>query len=473
VADYSDPARFYKNSSLEIAYDGMLKLKADCVNANYAEAFASVISGMEVTVDGQYVTVQFPACITSFYVELTAGQVRMSSITVYGAEEDPEDPDVPVVPDEPELPSVLTEDTEVEISLTEDLYIDLAGYSLSGVICTNGFAVYCKDSSTDEYDGENAGYFNCLDEDGEWIVPEFFWQDGEKCYLTVSDDYGYSFHRFFLGITYMSLEPAAVGLGYKAELYGDDTVMAQLAETNAFAFRLQLEGYNSVYRYYDRAELVSGQTIPLRIRNYDVEDYGEHTLYAQVSITLSDGTVIETEETGLTFRWLAEQVDANYQAYTEAQIAQFKALLEQFDVVKTWSLPNLFPVEVTSATLDLSNTANRTSWDGTQQVWAQNGVTLTNNKYNSSTAIANYAPIRLYAGSQVIIDYTGMTKLEFDCTDVTAKYVTNLLNTLKTISGATVTQSGNTITVELSAATDSLTFVMTAQGRAAALTVYK
>ena len=188
---------------------------------------------------------------------------------------------------------------------------------------------------------------------------------------------------------------------------------------------------------------------------------------------MSDGVVIETEEVDLTFRWLTEQVDAYYTDYTPEQIAELKQLLEQFEVVKTWDLPNLFPVVSTSATLDLSNAANRLSWDGTQQTWEQNGIKFVNNKHNSTTAIASYVPIRLYAGSQVVISYTGMTKLEFDCTGITAKYVTAVYNSVSTIDGATVTQNGNIITVVLPAATDSVTFVMTAQGRAAALTVYK
>ena len=369
---------------------------------------------------------------------------------------------------------MLTEDTEIEITLTEDLYIDLAGYSLSGTITTNGFAVYGKDSSTDAYDGENAGLFTCVDESGNAIVPQPLNSDGYQHYLTVSEEEeGYSFHRFDLGITHMSLEPEVVGLGYKAVLSGDDTVLAQLTETDSISFRLQLDGYNPVYRHFDRTELVSGEPIVLRIRNYGVEKYSETKLFAQVSMNLQDGTTISTQEQDLTFRWLTEQVDATYTSYTDDQIAQFKELLEQFEVVKTWDLPNLFPAAQTTATLNLSDTANRLSWDGTQQIWAENGITLTNNKHKSTNAVANYSPIRLYAGSQVIIEATGMTKLEFDCSGQQSKYVTALYNSLCTISGASVTQNGSVITVTLAGAANSVTFLMTAQGRAVSLTVYK
>ena len=93
--------------------------------------------------------------------------------------------------------------------------------------------------------------------------------------------------------------------------------------------------------YFNGDELASGVPIPLRIRNYKVENYSEHNLYAQVSLTLKDGTVIETEEVALTFRWLTEQVNANHSDYTTDQLAAFRAMLQKFTIVKEWNIPNL------------------------------------------------------------------------------------------------------------------------------------
>ena len=96
-----------------------------------------------------------------------------------------------------------------------------------------------------------------------------------------------------------------------------------------------------MYRHFDSNELVSGSPITLRIRNYDVENYSEHNLYAQVSLTLNDGTVIAPEQVNLTFRWLTEQVNANYTDYTTDQLAAFSAMLQKFTVVEEWNIPNL------------------------------------------------------------------------------------------------------------------------------------
>jgi len=236
---------------------------------------------------------------------------------------------------------LLTEDTTVTLSLTEDLYIDLCGYDMTGTVRLNGYKVYGMDSATDKYTCEAIGYFTCADENGDPVVPERVCAYGTTRYLTINTDGGYSFHRFFVGVTHMSLEPETVGLGYKTAVYGDEMVFGELAADNAVTFRLQLEGYNGVYRYFDSDELSDGEPITLRIRNYDVENYSEHKLYAQVSLTLSDGTVIETQEVDLSFRWLTEQVNANYTDYTDRQLAQIREMLQSFAIVQTWDIPNL------------------------------------------------------------------------------------------------------------------------------------
>ena len=240
-----------------------------------------------------------------------------------------------------QLERTLTQDSQVNWSLTEDLYVDLNGFDLSGTIRTNGYKVYCKDSTTDGYSSQNIGYFTCVDENGNFIEPERICANGEKQYLAICQEDRYSFHRFFVGVTHMSLEPEVVGLGYKAMILGDEMVFAQLAETKAFHFKLQLEGYNPVYRRFDSDELASGDPITLRIRNYAVEEHSETNLTAQVSLHLADGTVIEGEQVSLTFRWLTEQVDANCGNYTTAQLTQFKMMLEKFDIAKTWGLSNI------------------------------------------------------------------------------------------------------------------------------------
>lgn len=85
VADYSSPARFYKNSEIIIDCKGLIKLVFDCNNASYATSLASSIgtlSGVEVTVSSDKVTVVLGSSVDSFTVSLSDGQIRVDSITV-------------------------------------------------------------------------------------------------------------------------------------------------------------------------------------------------------------------------------------------------------------------------------------------------------------------------------------------------------------------------------------------------------
>ena len=237
--------------------------------------------------------------------------------------------------------TVLTGDTQVNWNLKQDLHIDLNGFDLSGTIITNGFKVYGMDSTTDSYSCENIGYFTCVDENGDFVVPERFCTEGEKQYMAICVEDRYSFHCFWLGVTHMTLDPEVTGVGYKAAIFGDEMVLSQLDEKQAFSFCLQLEDYRPVYRHIARDALVSGESNTLRLRNYDVENYGEANLWVNVGITLKDGTRFDTERAAMTLRDLVEYVNENYTAYSDPQLAQFKAMLEKYEIVKKWDISNL------------------------------------------------------------------------------------------------------------------------------------
>ena len=104
VADYSKPARFYQNSSLNIAYPGMTKIVfyTNSYKTSYATALQNSITEGTVTVDGLVVTVTFDAPVDSLFIADLTAQVRMDSITVFA-----EEPEVPV------------ENTDIVVSTTE------------------------------------------------------------------------------------------------------------------------------------------------------------------------------------------------------------------------------------------------------------------------------------------------------------------------------------------------------------------
>lgn len=129
--------------------------------------------------------------------------------------------------------------------------------------------------------------------------------------------------------------------------------------------------------------------------------------------------------------------------------------------------------EPVDATLSFANKAQRTEFSTSKQVWEQNGITFTNNKASSSNNVADYAnPVRLYAGSSVTVSVEGATisKIEFDCNSTA--YANTMKGSIGTVSGATVSQSSDKVTVEFGTAVDSYTVAkLTGQVRLDKITV--
>ena len=123
-----------------------------------------------------------------------------------------------------------------------------------------------------------------------------------------------------------------------------------------------------------------------------------------------------------------------------------------------------------NASLSFANKEQRTTFNTNQQVWEQNGIKMINDKDNSTNAIADYAnPARFYQNSKVTVEAAGMTKVVI--TTGGSSYATALVNSAKTIAGATVTSSGNTVTITFAEAVDSFSFSCTAQIRVATIVV--
>ena len=126
--------------------------------------------------------------------------------------------------------------------------------------------------------------------------------------------------------------------------------------------------------------------------------------------------------------------------------------------------PNAKEVE---ATISFASTAQRVSQDEGQQVWQNEGVTFTNNKANSSNDVANHSdPVRLYGGSNVVIEHEAMTKVLFVCSS--SSYATALGNSISTAA----TVDGSNVTVTFINPVDEFTIEsLSAQVRLNSLTV--
>ena len=124
--------------------------------------------------------------------------------------------------------------------------------------------------------------------------------------------------------------------------------------------------------------------------------------------------------------------------------------------------------DITEDTLDFSTTDQRTEYSTTVQKWQSNGLVLTNNKGGSTSNVGNYSnPARFYKGSEIIIEYPGMTSLVINAP--TGQYGDPWAATLDN-AGLTYTVEGGVYTVTFAAPVDSITLTTTAQVRANSMT---
>lgn len=234
-------------------------------------------------------------------------------------------------------------DAQVNATLTKDLYVDLNGFDLTGTI--TGGKIYGMDSTTNAYSCENRGIFNCKDASGAQVVPETHFKSAVtgsiKRYMAIREQSGYSFHRFYLGVTHMSIKPSVTSVGFKAAFYGDEMIVDMLDEHEAYGYSLGLSGYGPASAYKSRDSFQSGRTVTLRIDNYDVEHFGETVLSAHVMLKLRDGTVIESAGVTMTLRQLLENLNANPGQMTADQLKVVARMIEKYPVIKSWNVSNL------------------------------------------------------------------------------------------------------------------------------------
>ena len=232
---------------------------------------------------------------------------------------------------------LMTDVTE-NVEINGDVYLDLNGKTLTGNISGIG-KLYGMDSATDSYTtdtmGRITGVVTCK-------VESNFKTDvtgSVRRYMAIPDDNGYTFHRFYMGITHMNLRPDVIGVGYKAVFYGDKQVQSQVT---GYGYILQL-GENGKRLTAGKEEtFVSGEVVTARVQNFNVDHYGETAIYGQVYLTLVDGSTVESAVCSYSLRSLVEQVAANASAYTQEQLNALRDMLNRFSkTTSKWNVEGL------------------------------------------------------------------------------------------------------------------------------------
>lgn len=130
----------------------------------------------------------------------------------------------------------------------------------------------------------------------------------------------------------------------------------------------------------------------------------------------------------------------------------------------------VFAAETATSSMSFASTAQRESLDVNSQVWKNAGIIFTNNK-GSGSNVADYSnPVRIYQGSEVVIEHEAGLISQIVIVSNASKYTTPLETSLKN-AGVTPTVSGNNVTINFTPAVESFTFSASAQIRFNSLSV--
>lgn len=239
----------------------------------------------------------------------------------------------------------LTGDINENVTIPAGVTIDLAGNDLSGVTVESG-ALF-MDSTTNNYTGVYAG--KLIPAAGTVETSYKVSTDAIRRYLTIQEDGGYSFHRFYMGITKLSIKPANVGVGYKATFVASDYVKEHLSSGNAYGYSMWLEGSAKLRKGLSPDTLVGTKEVTLRINNFlnttlsaaENSARAEIPIYASVYVRLKDGTVVETEPVSYTFRDMTEKANENYGSFSKSQKRALQSLSNNFSAsMISWDVDN-------------------------------------------------------------------------------------------------------------------------------------
>jgi len=226
----------------------------------------------------------------------------------------------------------LLADSDETVTASADLYLDLNGKTLAGLTMTGG-TLYGMDSTTDKYDNPDA-CGKIAQVTGDYATE---YQNADlKRYLAVQDASGVSFHRFYLGITKISLAPAVTGFGYKAEFHGDDKVLNQVKN---IGYSLWLAENPAITRTTESFKNV----LTLRIKNFDVANYGGTAVHAKAIMTLANGDVLESSQNSYSLRQVVEAVAKAFGPYSMAQKEAVRAMYYANEATMSqWDVSGLF-----------------------------------------------------------------------------------------------------------------------------------
>ena len=231
----------------------------------------------------------------------------------------------------------LLSDYTGDVELTADLYLDLGGNTLTGSI-TGAGTLMGMDSATDDYTASNMGRItgavSCA------VADHCREEATRKRYMAISDGNGYTFHRFYLGITKVTVRTGDTGFGYKAVFNGDEMVLSQIG---SFGFKLNLAGNETVVtKALDGADLEMGREYSLLLKDFDIANFGEREVNAEVFLTLKNNTRIASTPVSCSMKTVLQKLCEDLTRFSDSQISALRSMCAPFEaIMQSWDVEAL------------------------------------------------------------------------------------------------------------------------------------
>ena len=244
----------------------------------------------------------------------------------------------------------------------KDLYVNLNGKNLRGQITLGtGHKFYGMDSGTDKYTTYAKGSEKYLYADvvGGEVAAHSKAANAKRYLATVANlntydgtvNYNrYSFDRFYVGITSVTMNPYSGEVGYKAAIGGNENIKNALADgENAFGFAVKLGDGDAVITGLTKNEFVTGSDgnkKNLTIQN-QLEAVNEDPTLADVKVTanvfikLANGETVTSADYSYSIVDMFKLVDNSFDSMDKNAQAAVKRLYAQYPVMENWGLTNI------------------------------------------------------------------------------------------------------------------------------------
>lgn len=426
VADYAKPARFYASSKITVSYTTTFnKIVFDCNSSSYATALKNSIgtqAGVTVTVSSDIVTCVFTTPVESFVIAKMTAQVRMDSLTVTPYEAG----DTPVA----------------SIIIDGNTYTTLGGeVKLNAVINNSDETATWKSAdstiatvdATGSVKGVKVGKTKItatLEESNVSQTIDFIVYPDNSSELSIAEAKEIA---QFGGAAYTEIKYTMVGVITKI----DNTQYGNLYITDGSQEILVYGLYSSDGK--TRYDAMSTKPVV----GDKIKVTGVLGLY-NTTPQMKNGWLLEIVQDDETLVDVKEALNA---------VQSYVSLAYRYSSTQT-----IVDVQGT-AEITFDSIEKRESYSTTQQVWTENGITFTNNKGASTSAVGDYSkPARFYKDSTVIIS----TEAKFETIEVycnSAEYATSLSKSAWSVEGEVLVE-GKVVTFNPDYATDSVSVTL-------------